>query len=95
MIEQQAGEGSVALQAAEICLRDHTAEQRSVSAESVGVDFGFGVYVGAVRNQPARDLDLVEIHTHMKQSGSGQRRAVQREGMVGVASQLRRIDVLV
>ena len=92
MIEQKTGEGGVLLQAAEIRLRHHAAEERRVSSEAVGVDFGTGVHIGAVRDQPARDLNLVEVDTDVQQGCACQRRAVQSERVVGMASQFRRID---
>ncbi len=72
VIEQQAGEGGVALQPAKISLRHDAAEQRSLPAEAVGVDFGARVHVGAMLDQPACDLDLVKVDAFdMQQRGSG------------------------
>ena len=45
-------------------------------------------------DQPAGDFDLVEIDANVQQRRARQRSAVQCQGMVGVASQLRRIDFL-
>ena len=67
MIQQQAGEGSIPLQSANVRLRDDAAEQGRVTAEAVGIDFGFSVHVRAMLDQPARDLDLVEIDAHVQQ----------------------------
>ena len=95
MIEQKAGELGVLLPAAQKSLRDNATEQGRVSAEAVGVDLGFGVYVGAMIDQPARDFDLVEVDADVQQRRSRERCAVQAERVVGAASQFRRIDLFV
>ena len=41
------------------------------------------------------DFDFVEVDANVQQRGSGQRRAVQGEGVVGAASEFRRIDLFV
>ena len=45
--------------------------------------------------QPARKLDLVVVHAQVQQRSAGQRRPVQRQRLVGVAAQLRRVDLRV
>jgi len=61
VFEQQAGEGSIPLPPAEVGLRDNPAKQRGVPAETVGVDLGPGVHVGTAFDEPAGDLNLIEI----------------------------------
>jgi hypothetical protein len=63
MIQQQAGEAVVPPETDAVWLRDHTTEQRGVAAEAVGVNRGPGVHIGAARDQPARDFDLIIIDT--------------------------------
>ena len=45
----------------------------------VSIDLGPRIYVGALRDQPARNFNLVEVDADMQQRGSRQRRAVKTE----------------
>jgi hypothetical protein len=80
VIQQQAGEGAVALASAQVGIVDHAAKQGSVSAESIGIDLRWGTHVGAMLDEPARDLDLVEFDTDMQQRRALKGRAVKRSG---------------
>ncbi len=95
VIEQKVSESGIALQTTHVRLRDDAAEQWGVATEAVSIDLGFGIDVRAMIDQPARDLDLVEINAHVQQSCARQRCAVQRKGMIGVASERGRIDFFV
>ena len=86
VIKQQAGEGFVPPQTDAIRLRYHTSKQRRVSAKTVGVDLSLCVHIGPTLQQPARDLDLVVIDTHVQEGRACEWRPVQREGMIGVTA---------
>src|SRR5688500_17418766 len=78
----------------EVRLRHNCREQRGVPTESVTIDGGLRVDIHSTVKQPPRNLDLVVVGTHVKQSRAGERRPVRREDLV-VTPQLRRVDLVV
>lgn len=79
MFQEKTGEGGVLLQTADEGLRDDTPKQRCVPAEAVGVDLSAGIYVGSMFDQPAGDLDFIEVDAHMQECRPCEGSAVQRQ----------------
>src|SRR5579864_8418428 len=88
VIQQELRESSASLPATTIGLRHHASEQSRVAAEALAIDLGLRVYICAALDQPARDIDLIEVRADVQQRGTGERRAVQRERPIGTASEL-------
>src|SRR3954454_12284371 len=95
MVQQQPRNLVICLHRASISLRYYASEKRRVSAESVGIDGGFCVDVRAMRNQPAHDFNFVVVNGNVQQRGAGQWRTVQRQRLVGMASEFRWVNFLV
>ena len=95
MIEQQPGENIIPSQAYPVGLRDNASEERGVAAEAFDVDRSLAIYIGALTDQPPRNLYLIEINTQVQQGSASQRSAMQRERMIRVAAQPGRIKLLV
>ena len=71
---------------------DYGVEQWRVAAETVAVDRGARVRVGATREQPVEDFVLVEIDRKVQQCGAGDRGPVHA-GATLAAAALRRVDL--
>ena len=95
MIQQETSEGGIVLQTTKVGLRNHTTKQGRVPAKTVSINFGAGVHVCSVCDQPAGNLDLVKVNAHVQQGCACQRRAMQSQRMVCVASELGWINLFV
>jgi hypothetical protein len=82
VIEQQLCKCTVLLPATAIGLRHYTSEECGMSAEAVRVDLGLPIHVRAALDQPACDLDFIEIYANMQERCSPRAacRAVQANG---------------
>ncbi len=67
--EQQTGERLVRPAGV---VRHHAAEERGVAAEAIRADIGARVHVGAVVQQPSRDIEVLVIHRHVQERRVGE-----------------------